>query len=45
MYISEEDVTKNTKHLSVPKRLEILINNFSFSVLRHATTAKFSGEQ
>ena len=43
---SEEDTTENTKHLSAPYRLEILINKFlSFSVLRHAATGKFSGEQ
>ena len=46
MYISEEDATENTKHLDAPKQLEILINKFlSFSVLRHAATGKFSGEQ
>ena len=44
--ISEEDTTENTKHLSAPQRLEILINKFlSFSVLRHVATGKFSGEQ
>ena len=46
MYISEEDATENTNHLSARKRLKILINKFlSFSVLRHAATGKFSGEQ
>ena len=43
---SEEDTTENTKHLSAAKRLEIFINKFlSFSVLRHAATGIFSGEQ
>ena len=43
---SEEDLTENTKQLSPPQRLEILIKKFlSFSVLRHAATGKFSGEQ
>ena len=42
----DEDTMENTKHPSSPKRLEILINKFlSFSVLRHAATGKFSGEQ
>ena len=43
---SEEETTENAKHLSAPYRLEILLNKFlSFSVLRHAATGKFSGEQ
>ena len=43
---SEEDTTENMKHQSAPLRLEILINKLlSFSVLRHAATGKFSGEQ
>ena len=46
LYISEEDATENKKRLSAPKQLEILIKKFlSFSVLRHAATGKFSGEQ
>ena len=43
---SEEDTTENTKNLSTPQRLEILINKFlSLSALMHAATGKFSGEQ
>ena len=43
---SKEDTTENTRHLSALEWLEILINKFlSFSVLRHAATGKFSGEQ
>lgn len=40
---SEEATTENTKHLSAPERLEILLNNYkflSFSVLRHAAMGK-----
>ena len=43
---SEEDTTENTKNLSTPQRLEILINKFlSLSALMYAATGKFSGEQ